>query len=96
MDREAWCAEIHGVAKSRTRLRDGTELNWKYYIFASFSFSTLELCMKMYSSAKWEKDFLYLTAKCTQHYVRHLENIPKEWEFGVSEQGVRKTMKCLL
>ena len=22
MDREAWCAEVHGVTKSRTRMRD--------------------------------------------------------------------------
>ena len=29
MDREAWRAAIHGVAKSRTRLSDWTELNWK-------------------------------------------------------------------
>ena len=28
MDREAWHAVIHGVAKSQTRLSDWTELNW--------------------------------------------------------------------
>ena len=28
MDREAWRAGIHGVAKSQTRLSDWTELNW--------------------------------------------------------------------
>ena len=34
MDREAWRAAIHGVAKSRTRLSDWTEteLNWTIYL----------------------------------------------------------------
>ena len=28
MDREAWCAVVHGVTKSRALLSDWTELNW--------------------------------------------------------------------
>ena len=42
MEREAWRAGIHGVAKSRTRLSDWTELNWCIFgerfiqIFAHF------------------------------------------------------------
>ena len=40
VDREAWRAVIHGVAKSRTRQSDWTELNWSgtYLIFFSSNF----------------------------------------------------------
>ena len=33
MDREAWRAAIHGVAKSRTQLSDWTELNWTEWLY---------------------------------------------------------------
>ena len=32
IDREAWHAAIHGVAKSQTRLSDWTELNYEYFV----------------------------------------------------------------
>ena len=32
MDREAWRAVIHGVAKSQTRLSNWTELNWSHLV----------------------------------------------------------------
>ena len=38
MDREAWRAAIHGVAKSRTRLSDWTELSWSDTVFLYTSF----------------------------------------------------------
>ena len=40
MDREAWCAVIHGVTKSCTRLSDLTELNF---------------IILMIAIARWEK-----------------------------------------
>ena len=33
MDRGAWHAAVHGVAKSQSRLSEWTELNWFYFIF---------------------------------------------------------------
>ena len=32
MDREAWRAAVHGVAKSRTQLSDWTKLKWFHYL----------------------------------------------------------------
>ena len=43
MDREAWCAEIHGVTKSRTRLSNWTELNWIPLATVDFPLSWLWL-----------------------------------------------------
>ena len=38
MNREAWRAAIHGVAKSRTQLSDWTELNWTDEMKLSYGF----------------------------------------------------------
>ena len=52
MDREAWSAVIHGVAKSRTWLSDWTELNWTEICWQNCSFILQRLfyfIMKLFS-----------------------------------------------
>ena len=47
MDREAWRAPVHGVAKSQTQLSDWTELNWVTDIL--FSVVSVPIYISTYS-----------------------------------------------
>ena len=55
MDREAWHAVIHGVAKSWTRLSDWTELNWtKQYSQLARKFRDMQvLNIKRQDTNEW-------------------------------------------
>ena len=53
MDREAWRAAVHGVAKSWTRLRDWTELNW--YLIVLNSLHLIRLIIFMFDQRHSQK-----------------------------------------
>ena len=61
MDREAWHAAIHGVSKSRTRLRDWTEL-WLHH----FPFNSHVWLMQWEASSCWRN----LTDTSTEYWCQ--------------------------
>ena len=81
MDREAWRAAIHGVAKSRTRLSDWTELNWiKAMIFPVIMYGCERWTVK--KAEGWKIDAFEL--RCWRRLLR----VP--WTARRSNQSILK------
>ena len=60
MDREAWCATVHGVSKSQTQLSNGTELIVDVHCFRHiarwFSYTNIHiLFLKLFSIISYYK-----------------------------------------
>ena len=73
IDREAWCATVHGVAKSWTRLSDWTELNsffnWVFccwVVWAVCVFWRLSLCYLHNLQISFCFSFFYVFLFCTK------------------------------
>ena len=58
MDSEALRAAVHGVAKNRTRLSDGTELNWCSYKHTNLKVRALNPHIKTYLSYREALSFI--------------------------------------
>ena len=82
MDREAWRAAIHGVAKSRTQLSDWTELKWSpVWLFAT-SWTVAQqapLSMGFPSQEYWSRLPFFFFSGSSQ---------PRDWAcvFSISKQ----------
>ena len=73
MDREAWRAAVHGVAKSRTWLSNWTELNWNIVHIVLIMFSKI-LKMVYYPTTSTNYLFFYITFQTTSVHVYNFLN----------------------
>ena len=80
MDREAWRAAIHGVAKSWARLSDWTELNW----YSQKANCTLNFIMKQYNRSLCLYANTTLFPVSCLDFSSELQIHISNWQFAIS------------
>ena len=79
MDREAWCATVHGVSKSQTWLSDWTELNWKpLTVWITTS------CGKFFKRWEYQTTWSASWETCMQVRKQQLEMDTEQWTHSKS------------
>jgi len=93
-DREAWRAAIPGVTKSRTRLSDWTEVNWKILVYQSSAYTQhwkswdwINSPRKRILKERTFKDDLGLFLN--NHEFRKIRNKQGDWEGASRVVGVK-------
>ena len=83
MDREAWSAAIHGVAKSQTQLSNWPELNWTDWVIICQIWHSLseERYIRSSNFENITEDFPSIKASNLQVLLWHKENISTWCEF---------------
>ena len=89
MDRKAWRAAIHGVAKSRTQLSDWIEPNWTDDQMLSPYTDALHL--EIYSATH---DILIEKYKCSEVIQKYDYNF--KFAFGASTMTFRRVFRWIL
>jgi len=82
IDREAWHATIHGVAKNRTRLSDWTELNWTgLHSYLAIQFPAMALL------EIWQVLFIYKASLVAQ-MAKYLPAMWEAWVWSLGQEDL--------
>ena len=90
MDREAWRAAIHGVAKSRTRLSDWSDLIWSDGVCVLSHISCVWLCDSMNCRLQGPLSMEFSRQKWVGCHFPLEEILPTQW----SNQHLLRFLYC--